>query len=349
MALEDDISEIRKEIIESHNLIIKTDNLIKSLSAEIRQIQKKQEAYERKYIFNSVIAYVLFVAIIFVGLYIAFDAKVGVVRREKDMEIENAKKARADANELQNKLSSRSQQERLAEDFLHLKQENREVDALKAADQLDLNLLSPLLAQIIRKEGDELRTRMAERFYEEGKNHFQENRLEQAIKAFDKVLEIKPPANIIFRTQYLRGHAFIRLNRSGAAAEAFLAAVEVDPKNQLVDEITFLSGDALENAGNVPQAMAAFRKLCNESPESKFKYQACRRIDRLAPKAASPITTPTPPIPAQTQAPVLTHPPAQALPGQVAPVAPAGQTAPIGGTPTPAPKPPPAAGTNIRP
>ncbi len=198
MALEDDITEIKKEIIESHNLVIKTDNLIKSLSAEIRQIQKKQETYERKYIFNSVVAYILFVVIIFVGLYIAFDAKVGVVRREKEIEIENAKKARAEANELQNKLSTRSQQERQADEFLKLKQENREADALKAADQLDLNLLSPLLAQIVSKECDELRTRMAERFYEEGKNNFQENRLEAAIRAFDKALEIKPPANIVF-------------------------------------------------------------------------------------------------------------------------------------------------------
>ncbi len=85
--------------------------MIKSLSAEIRQIQKKQETYERKYIFNSAVAYIVFVVIIFVGLYIAFDAKVGVVRREKEIEIENAKKARAEANELQSKLSSRSQQE----------------------------------------------------------------------------------------------------------------------------------------------------------------------------------------------------------------------------------------------
>ena len=276
MALEDDISEIKKEIVESHNLIIKTDNLVKSLSVEIRQIQKKQETYERKYIFNSVVAYIVITVVIFVGLYIAFDAKVGVVRREKEIEIENAKKARAEASELQNKLSTRSQQERLADEFLKLKQENREADALKAADQLDLNLLSPLLAQIIRKECDELRTRIAERFYEEGKNHFQESRLEPAIRAFDKVLEIKPPANIVFRAQYLRGHALIRLNRSGLAAEAFLNAAEVDPKNQLVDEITFLSGDALENAGNIPQAMVAFRKVCNDSGDSKFKVQGLK-------------------------------------------------------------------------
>jgi tetratricopeptide (TPR) repeat protein len=325
MALEDDITEIKKEIIESHNLVIKTDNLIKSLSAEIRQIQKKQETYERKYIFNSVVAYILFVVIIFVGLYIAFDAKVGVVRREKEIEIESAKKARAEANELQNKLSSRSQQERQADEFLKLKQENREADALKAADQLDLNLLSPLLAQIISKESDELRTRMAERFYEEGKNNFQENRLEAAIRAFDKALEIKPPANIVFRSQYLRGHALIRLNRSGMAAEAFLAAAEVDPKNQLVDEITFLSGDALENAGNVPQAMIAFRKVCNDSPDSKFKIQACRRLEKLAPKAAGPVTA----LPAGRVTPTTPAAPAQTpATGQTPPPVPAGTQAP---------------------
>jgi hypothetical protein len=101
MPIEDDIQEVKKEVTKTHNLIIKTDNLVKNLSSEIRQIQKKQEKYERKYIFNSVVAYVIFVIIIFGGLYVAFDAKVGVVRREKEVLEEKLSKIETERDDLQ--------------------------------------------------------------------------------------------------------------------------------------------------------------------------------------------------------------------------------------------------------
>jgi flagellar biosynthesis chaperone FliJ len=115
MGFEDDIAEIKKEIVESHNLVIKTDNLIKNLSSEIRQIEKKQERYERKYIFNSVAAYVIFVVTIFGGMYVAFDAKVGVVRRENEELQKQLSKTKAETEEIQNKLALRSQQEKITE------------------------------------------------------------------------------------------------------------------------------------------------------------------------------------------------------------------------------------------
>ena len=148
MPIEDDIHEVKKEVTKTHNLIIKTDNLVKNLSSEIRQIQKKQEKYERKYIFNSVVAYVIFVIIIFGGLYVAFDAKVGVVRREKEVLEEKLSKTETERDDLQKKLSVRAQQERVTERFLRLKRQKQDFDALKEADRLDAKVLSPLLSNL---------------------------------------------------------------------------------------------------------------------------------------------------------------------------------------------------------
>jgi len=60
---ERDLSELRREVIESRNLVIKTDNLLKNLHAELKQMGRKQELFEKRHMTTSVAAYFLFAAL----------------------------------------------------------------------------------------------------------------------------------------------------------------------------------------------------------------------------------------------------------------------------------------------
>ena len=73
---EEEIREIKKEIIESRGLTIKTNNLVNSLAADIKHIAKRQAGYERRFNWNSAVAYVLFATLAFVGLKLASDARI---------------------------------------------------------------------------------------------------------------------------------------------------------------------------------------------------------------------------------------------------------------------------------
>ena len=55
--VDEEIREIKKEIIESRGLVIKTNNLTSSLGADIKAIAKRQAAHERRTWWNSVVAY----------------------------------------------------------------------------------------------------------------------------------------------------------------------------------------------------------------------------------------------------------------------------------------------------
>ena len=60
---ERDLSDLRREVIESRNLVIKTDNLLKNLHAELKHMGRKQEQFEKRHMATSVAAYILFAAI----------------------------------------------------------------------------------------------------------------------------------------------------------------------------------------------------------------------------------------------------------------------------------------------
>jgi len=85
---EDEFREIKREIIESRGLIIKTNNATSALAADVKSIAKRQAGYERRLTVNSATAYALFVILTFGGLKLWLDASV----RENRTEIESLRR-----------------------------------------------------------------------------------------------------------------------------------------------------------------------------------------------------------------------------------------------------------------
>ncbi|HUU03690.1 MAG TPA: hypothetical protein VM425_19800 [Myxococcota bacterium] len=315
MTVEDMVGEIKKEIIESHNLIIKTDNLVKNLASEIKAVQKKQERYERKYIFNSVVAYVIFVVVIFGGLYVAFDAKVGVVRHEKQALEEKLQKAKAEIDGLQNKLSVRARQEKVTERFLRLKKENRPFDALKVAENLDASMLSPVMAHMVERETTDLRRTLAMESLDAGKTLYQKAHLNKALRELDRALQIKPPAELAAKIQQQRAQVLLKLNRNAQAAEAFLAAAQADPASKSADYLLYMAAGTLETSGDVPRALQAYERVLKDHPASPYASQARRQIAKLSRKGKPEAAPPKPETNATSEAATRTREHAKPAPG----------------------------------
>jgi len=77
-----DLSDLRREVIESRNLVIKTDNLLKNLHAELKQMGRKQELFEKRHMMTSVAAYFLFAAIATLGAFTFARSEIRGAREE---------------------------------------------------------------------------------------------------------------------------------------------------------------------------------------------------------------------------------------------------------------------------
>src|SRR5579863_5913383 len=58
--VEKELGDIRREVIESRNLVIKTDNLLKNIHAEVKEVGRRQKEFQTKQLISSGAAYVLF-------------------------------------------------------------------------------------------------------------------------------------------------------------------------------------------------------------------------------------------------------------------------------------------------
>src|ERR1700751_5600629 len=74
--VDEELREIKREIIESRGLVIKTNNLTNALSADIRSIATRQQQYERRITWSGATSYVVSVLVVFAALKLAMDARI---------------------------------------------------------------------------------------------------------------------------------------------------------------------------------------------------------------------------------------------------------------------------------
>src|SRR5882724_3497794 len=77
-----EIEEIKREIVESRALTIKTNNLVNALAADLKSISKRQQGAERKVVLNSATAYVVTIAVLLVFVKLTWDIRLETVRAE---------------------------------------------------------------------------------------------------------------------------------------------------------------------------------------------------------------------------------------------------------------------------
>ncbi|MEZ4303065.1 MAG: hypothetical protein R3B70_49530, partial [Polyangiaceae bacterium] len=71
-----ELLEIKREIVESRGLVIKTNNLTNALAADLKSITKRQQAFERRAFWNSWGANALFVLVVIAVVALAWDARM---------------------------------------------------------------------------------------------------------------------------------------------------------------------------------------------------------------------------------------------------------------------------------
>ncbi|MHB1847047.1 MAG: tetratricopeptide repeat protein, partial [Deltaproteobacteria bacterium] len=92
-----ELQELRREILESRNLVIKTDNLLRGLHAEVKALGKHQEDWERRSWISSGVAYGAFALLAALGAGLTAKGYVASAEQETISAKAQAASAQKDA------------------------------------------------------------------------------------------------------------------------------------------------------------------------------------------------------------------------------------------------------------
>ncbi len=239
--VEEEFREIKREIIESRGLIIKSSNLTSALSADVKSIARRQAGYERRITVNSATAYVLFVVVIFAGIKLWLDASL----RERDAEL-RALRRTDEQSRRELAVAVREKDERAALDaraqaFYDLVRDGRQQEVVESWEQLRRERLTAVELAMFQDVVDRFRTNLSVIAYQRGLEHARMARYAEAGESYEEALRLKDDAGHIPFVRIAQADALRHLGRQREAIVMLQAVADGNDREAADDALLKMS------------------------------------------------------------------------------------------------------------
>lgn len=278
---DEEIREIKKEIIESRGLIIKTNNLTNALSADIKSIAKRQGGYERRLTLNSAMAYFLFAAITFGGLKLASDARINEIEATKDSVQREVRELRREVAEQARVVEQRERAAQKAATFYELVRLQKRAEVVEGYQALRRERLTDAEAAFFRDIVDRFRGEMSVAAFQSGLDLERTGRFAEAAESFEESVRLRDDASHILQVKFHLAGCYRRLNRHREAIVLLNQILERNPDRDMGDDVYWLLSIVHEELVQWDDARNALRTLMRRYPTSQLVPDSRARISEL--------------------------------------------------------------------
>jgi TolA-binding protein len=291
---ESEMSLLRKEVVEARNLVIKNDNLLKNLHAELKLMGRRHDEQERRHWMTSVTAYIAFAIIASVGAIAYAKAEVRTAREEAQANEQRAKALQVDAEKIKSADQGRRDSSEKAMRVYELLGTEKEGPGLSAAMQqsvhLDRGQLSALEARAIDDRSAGMKVRIAEAALNAGQSAFRRQDWKAASDELGHYVELEPKVSDPLIWFHL-GNARMQTHEYQGAIAPLDNFLKNTGGTKTAQYAGFLLGQAYEETGNATKAREAYDRAVNLYPGSEFAPMIRGRLRKL-PAAQAPGTAP---------------------------------------------------------
>jgi len=272
--VEEEIREIKKEIIESRGLIIKTNNLTNALSADIKSIAKRQAGYERRFNWNSAAAYVLFAVLSFVGLKLWSDVRIREIESETAALRHQLREMRSELGEETRRAEKREHAETKSARFYDLVRQQKRAEVVEAYDAIKDEALSPAEAAMFRDIVERFRMDLSVAAYQTGLDLMRTGRFAEAAESFLEAMRLEGDAAHIPAVKYNLARAYRRLDRQSEALALADEVLEQEVDRELHDDAAWIKAQCQEDQGNLDDARTTLRMILRRWPRADLATDA---------------------------------------------------------------------------
>lgn len=269
-----ELRELKREIIESRGLIIKTNNLTNALSADLKSIARRQQTSERRLVWTSATAYVVFVIVVFVALKLAWDARVDAVRAETETTRGTADRVGKELKEAQKRDDERARAEQRGAAFYELVRHNKRAEIVEQYEILRKEPLSKAETAFFADAAERARGELSIQSYYQGLDHSRTGRWLEASQAYEETIRLKDSAAHIPSAKLRLAEAQRRLGRQRDAIPSLQQLSEASPDKEIMDDAMFLLAQCLVDIQAWNDAKSTLRGFLRRFPESPLANDA---------------------------------------------------------------------------
>lgn len=278
---DEELGEIKREIIESRSLIIKTNNLANALSADLKSVAKRQQGYERRISWNSATAYIVFVLVVFAALKLAWDARVDQVSAQSEQMRTDNERLRKEVKDLQKREEDRARTEARAGQFYELIRQGKRSDVVDGYEQLRKEPLSRAEQLVFQDAVERAKNELASQLYVHGLEKLKLQRWQEAANQFEEALRNKEDSSVAGSTRLGLAEAYRHLNRQKDAIILLSRLSEDATNKEAQDDALYLLAWCQTDVQAWNDAKETWRLLIRKFPESHFIPEAKMQLQAL--------------------------------------------------------------------
>jgi TolA-binding protein len=272
--VDDELRDIKREIVESRGLIIKTNNLTNALSADLKGISRRQITFERRAFWNSAGANLLFVVVVIGVVKVAWDARIDAVTSETSGSKLKSQKLEKDIEEARRHADERTRAESAAAAFYELIRAERRQEIIDGFEALRKEPLSRVELSVFSDAVDRARSELSIKSYQLGLDHMRTGRWHEAAMAFEDAIQKKETAAHTPAARLSLARAYRKLNRQRDAIPMLVQLSEASPDKEVMDDATFLLAECLIDIQAWNDAKTTLRSFIRRFPDSPFLNDA---------------------------------------------------------------------------
>lgn len=278
---DEELGEIKREIIESRGLVIKTNNMTSALAADLKAIAKRQLSYERKISWNSATAYVVFVIVVFAALKLAWDARVDqITAKTADQATEN-EKLRKDAKDAKQHEEDRDRAEMKAVQFYDLVKQGRKSDIVEGFDTLKKEKLSRAEQRFFADAVDTAKLELSTQYYIQGLDKARLQRWQEAASALEEALRLKEDASSSPLVRLAQADAYRHLGRQKDAIPILEKLATNSVNKDVQDDALYLLAFCQSDVQAWNDAKESWRTLLHKFPDSHYSAEGKMYLAQL--------------------------------------------------------------------
>lgn len=279
--VDDEIREIKREIIESRALVIKTSNLVAALAADVKAIAKRQAGYERRFTLNSWVAYILFATLSFLGLWLAKNASVVEIEDESARLRSQVEQLQRELGEETQRAEARAHAEAQAAQFYRLIRERRREQAVEQYPAIRREQLSAAEAAFFRDTIDQFQEDLSVQAYQNGLDLVRTGRYAEAAEAFQESLRLREDGPHTPAVKLDLARTLRHLGQDARAKDLAAEVAEQNVNRELQDDGLLLFAECAEALGSIDEARAALRAYLRRWPRGAFNVEVRRHLAEL--------------------------------------------------------------------
>ncbi len=280
--VDEELAEIKREIIESRGLVIKTNNLTNALSADMKSIAKRQQSYEQRFSWNGATAYIVFVLVVFTALKFAWDARVDSVTAETQQKSAENERLRKENRELEKREEATARAEAKAQAFYELVRQNKRVDVIEGYESVKNEPVTKTELAIFADATTRARTELAREQFLLGQDKARLQRWQEAATAFEDSLRFKDDSAVAPQAKLGLAEAYRHLSRQKDAVPLLTQLLESNPDRELEDDALYDLAHCQTDLQAWNDAKTAWRQLIRRFPDSHFVPEARLELAQLA-------------------------------------------------------------------